>query len=60
MGYTSAALLFDSQEDYGVTLFGPVVEKHTWQQATGYEIDAFIIDWEQRTVTCPQGHVSNP
>ena len=60
MGYTSAALLFDSQEDYGVTLFGPVVEKHTWQQATGYEIDAFTIDWENRTVTCPQGHVSNP
>lgn len=60
MGYTSAALLFDSQEDYGVTLFGPVWEKHTWQHATGYEIDAFVIDWENRTVTCPQGHVSNP
>jgi transposase len=60
MGYTSAPLLFDSQDDYGVTLFGPVWEKHTWQQATGYEIDAFSIDWENRTVTCPQGHTSNP
>jgi transposase len=60
MGYTSAALLFDSQEDYGVTLFGPMWEKHTWQHATGYDIDAFVIDWENRTVTCPQGHVSNP
>jgi transposase len=60
MGYTSAALLFDSQQDYGVTLFGPVWEKHTWQHATGYDIDAFTIDWENRTVTCPQGHTSNP
>jgi transposase len=60
MGYTSAPLLFDSQRDYGVNLFGPVWEKHTWQQASGYEIDAFTIDWENRTVTCPQGHTSNP
>lgn len=60
MGYTAAPLVFDSQRDYGVTLFGPVWEKHTWQEATGYEIDAFTIDWEKRTVTCPQGKVSNP
>jgi transposase len=60
MGYTSAPLLYDSQRDYGVTLVGPAWEKHTWQQATGYEIDAFTIDWETRTVTCPQGHTSNP
>ncbi|HLU11610.1 MAG TPA: IS1182 family transposase [Oceanobacillus sp.] len=60
MGYTSAPLLYDSQHDYGVNLFGPVVEKHPWQQATGYEIDAFTIDWEKRQVTCPQGKVSQP
>jgi transposase len=60
MGYTSAPLLYDSQHDYGVELVGPVVEKHTWQHKTGYEIDAFSIDWENRTVTCPQGHTSTP
>ena len=59
-GYTSAPLLYDSQTEYGVELLGPVWEKHTWQHATGYEIDAFTIDWEKRTVTCPQGHISNP
>jgi transposase len=59
-GYTSAPLLYDSQTDYGVELLGPVWEKRTWQHATGFEIDAFTIDWEQRTVTCPQGHTSNP
>ena len=60
MGYTSAPLLYDSQRDYGVNLLGPVVEKHAWQHATGYEMDVFTIDWENRTVTCPQGHTSNP
>lgn len=59
-GYTSAPMLYDSQRDFGVELLGPVVEKHTWQQATGYEMNAFTLDWEQRTVTCPQGHTSTP
>jgi transposase len=59
-GYTSAPMLYDSQRDFGVELVGPVVEKHAWQQATGYEMDAFTIDWQQRTVTCPQGHTSAP
>ena len=60
MGYTSAPLLYDSQADYDVELLGPVWEKQTWQQPNGYGIEAFTIDWEARTVTCPQGHVSNP
>lgn len=59
-GYTSAPMLYDSQEDYGVELFGPVVEREFWQYKNGYGIDAFTIDWEKRTVTCPQGHTSNP
>jgi transposase len=59
-GYTSAPMLYDSQEDYEVNLLGPVVERTFWQQATGYDISAFTIDWEKRTVTCPQGHTSNP
>ncbi len=60
MGYTSAPLLYDSHAHFGVELVGPVIEKHTWQHETGYEIDAFHIDWENRTVTCPQGHTSSP
>ena len=60
MGYTSAPMLYDSKRDYGVNVFGPVVEHPAWQRATGYEIDAFQIDWEHRTVTCPQGYTSNP
>jgi transposase len=60
MGYTSAPLLFDSQQEFGVNRLGPLVEKHSWQQATGYEMTAFTIDWQQRQVTCPQGKVSQP
>lgn len=60
MGYTSAPMLYDTKRDYGVNVFGPVVEHPAWQRATGYEIDAFQIDWEHRTVTCPQGYTSNP
>jgi transposase len=60
MGYTSAPLLYDSQNDYGVNLVGPVVEKKTWQHATGYGLDAFTIDWATRRVTCPEGAVSEP
>jgi transposase len=59
-GYTSAPILFDSQQAYGVTLFGPVVERESWQYENGYGIDAFTIDWENRTATCPQGHTSAP
>ncbi|MCQ3933175.1 MAG: IS1182 family transposase [Chloroflexi bacterium] len=60
MGYTSAPLLVDSQVDYGVNLVGPVVEKQTWQHATGYDWTAFTIDWDKRQVTCPHGKVSAP
>lgn len=60
MGYTSAPMLYDSRVDFGVNLFGPVTEHHSWQQATGYAIEDFSIDWENRTVTCPQGQTSNP
>ncbi|MEO8391659.1 MAG: IS1182 family transposase [Chloroflexota bacterium] len=60
MGYTSAPMLYDTQHNYGVNLLGPVVEHPTWQKATGYEIEDFQIDWEHRTVTCPQGYTSNP
>jgi transposase len=59
MGYTSGPLLVDSQTDYGIQLVAPVVEKHSWQHKTDYEIDAFTIDWHKRQVICPQGKVSD-
>jgi transposase len=60
MGYTSGPLLANSRIDYGIDLIGPVVEKHFWQYQTGFEIDAFTIDWHNHVVTCPRGKVSYP
>src|SRR5258708_31389345 len=59
MGYTSGPLLVDSRPDYGIELVAPLVEKHPWQHATGYEIDVFAIDWENRVAICPRGKVSD-
>jgi transposase len=59
MGYTSGPLLVDSRTDYGIELVGPVVEKHPWQQATGFEMDVFTIDWHNRVAICPRGKVSD-
>jgi transposase len=59
-GYTSAATLVDSRHGYGVELVGPLTDRPGWQRATGYEIDAFTIDWKNRQLTCPQGKISPP
>ncbi len=59
-GYTSTALLFESQTQYGIDVVGPVVEKYTWQHDTGYTVDAFTVDWEHRQLICPQGKRSAP
>jgi transposase len=58
-GYTSGPLLLDSLTDYGIELVAPLVEKHPWQVATGYEVDVFTIDWEKHVVICPRGKVSD-
>jgi transposase len=60
MGYTSGPLLADSRTDYGIELVAPLVEKHPWQQETGYEMDAFTIDWDKHQIICPQGKASYP
>jgi Transposase DDE domain len=56
-GYTTAKGLVDSQQDYGVTLLGPVAQDASWQAKAGEGFDraSFIVDWEAHTVTCPAG-----
>jgi transposase len=57
-GYVDAGVLVESQEEYGVDVVGPVPKDYSWQARAGqgYDIAHFVIDWEQRQVTCPQGH----
>lgn len=55
-----ADLLVTSQKRHGITLVGPTRANNTWQTKVegAYDLDQFVIDWEQQQVRCPQGHAS--
>lgn len=55
--YTSAQLLSSSERDYNIDLLGPVALNVGWQAKAGlgFDLSHFQIDWEQKTVYCPQG-----
>jgi transposase len=59
-GYVDARGLAESQSEYGVDLLGPTRPDSSWQTKAGqgFGSSCFVIDWEQRTVTCPQGCIS--
>ena len=59
-GYIEAQLLCESQKEYQVELVGPVKADQSWQakEDQGYSIDRFSIDWDAKSVTCPQGQKS--
>ena len=54
-GYTSADNILNSQNDYGVTLIGPVSPGANWQAGLpdGITQDQFRIDWVAQFATCP-------
>jgi transposase len=58
--YIDAALLVESQEQYGITLRGPTRPPQRWQAQVegGYTIDQFEVDWAQQRGRCPQGQWS--
>lgn len=59
-GYTSAQKLFDSRENHGIELVGPVLPDSSWQTRAdqGYGAAYFVIDWEEQIATCPEGKES--
>jgi len=59
-GHIDADLLLDAEAEHGVALVGPARPDVSWQAKAGqgYGISAFAIDWDAKTVTCPQGHKS--
>ena len=61
-GYVSGQHLLTSELAYGVDLVGPMLLDTSWQAAAdeGFDLTRFAIDWEGRTVTCPQGKTSLP
>jgi len=60
MGYVDAELLANSQQEYGVDLFGPARGDIHEQARSGEGFDAqhFVIDWEVKQATCPAGRHS--
>jgi transposase len=59
-GYVDAELIVGSRSDHGVRLVGPVRPDVSWQarDAHGFDVSHFIIDWDARRVTCPEGKTS--
>ena len=59
-GFIDAELLVQSQDNFGITLCGPVQKDVRWQanQEDGFGLSDFHIDWDQRTATCPQGKIA--
>jgi transposase len=59
-GYVAAAVVVNSQRQYGIEVVGPVAPDTSWQAhaGQGFDIAHFTIDWTQHQVTCPQGQPS--
>jgi len=59
-GYPSSAQLVTSQTEHAIDVVAPVREDPHWQgrAQTGFGVDCFVLDWEARQATCPQGQTS--
>ncbi len=59
-GYVDAATLVTSRAAHGVTVVGPVPADTSWQARAGhgFDVSRFVIAWEARSATCPQGVAS--
>jgi hypothetical protein len=59
-GYASARAVLDAARQFGVTLITPLRTDSSRQARAGqgYDRTAFAIDYDARTVTCPQGKLS--
>ena len=58
-GNVTVANLVEAQSSYGVDLLGPTLKTHWYQAETGYDLTHFSIDWQAKTVTCPQDRISS-
>jgi transposase len=60
-GYVDAELLVRSQQNYGITLVGPVLSDKSWQAKAGkgFDVAHFQLDWQAQKATCPQGQTSS-
>ncbi|MCX4879253.1 IS1182 family transposase [Streptomyces sp. NBC_00847] len=59
-GYATAAQIAAARREHGIELHGPLqaVTVAQAKNGSGYDQDAFTIDWDQQHVTCPNGATS--
>lgn len=57
-GYVDGSVLVASQRDHGIQVVGPMRPNVSWQAhvSDAFDISHFVVDWQARTVTCPEGH----
>jgi transposase len=59
-GYVDAELLVNSYEHHQIELFGPTRIGASWRNnGGGYDQSQFVVDWEKKQVTCPEGKVAH-
>jgi hypothetical protein len=59
-GYATASQIAAARREHGIELHGPLqaVTVAQAKNGSGYDQDAFTIDWDQQHVTCPNGATS--
>ena len=59
-GYVDADLLVTAQTQHQVDVLGPPLGSYSRQHQSGqgYDLQAFVLDWEAEQARCPQGHTS--
>ncbi len=59
-GYITSQTLARSQKDYDIEVVGPTRADYKWQASVfkGFDASHFVIDWEAKQATCPEGQTS--
>jgi transposase len=59
-GYVDADFLVTAQTQHQIDVVGPAFGSYSRQHQTGlgYDLQAFLLDWEAQQAHCPQGHAS--
>jgi transposase len=59
-GYVDADLLVTAQTQHQIDVIGPPFGSYSRQrrEGEGYDLQAFVINWEAQQAHCPQGHAS--
>jgi transposase len=59
-GYVDADFLVTAQRQHHIDVVGPAFGSYSRQHqiGQGYDLQAFILDWDTQQAHCPQGHTS--